>query len=93
MKFLIYRNPKSAMQSGKKNSKKWLMILVEENNSRSLSSPLSWVSSSDTSTQLKFNFASKDQAIEFAKQRGFEYQIIEEQNPLILPKSYANNFL
>ena len=40
-----------------------------------------------------FKFYSKDQAIEFAKQRGFEYQIIEEQNPLILPKSYANNFL
>jgi hypothetical protein len=93
MKFLIYRNPKSAMQSGKKNTKKWLMTLLEENNSRSISSPLSWVGSNDTKTQLQFNFSSKDQAEEFAKSQGYEYEIRDSFNPIIKPKSYANNFL
>ena len=93
MKFLIYRQAKSAMQSGKKNSKKWLMSFVEESNSRSISSPLSWVGSNDTKTQLQFNFSSKDQAEEFAKSQGYEYEIRDSFNPIIKPKSYANNFL
>ena len=93
MKFLIYRNPKSAVQSGKKNTKKWLMTLLEENNSRSISSPLSWVGSDDTKTQLQFNFSTKDQAIEYAKSQGFEYEIRDSFDQVIKPRSYANNFL
>jgi hypothetical protein len=93
MKFLIYRQSKSAMQSGKKNTKKWLMTLLEENNSRSISSPLSWVGSNDTKTQLQFNFSTKDQAEEFAKSQGYEYEILDNFDPIIKPKSYANNFL
>ena len=93
MKFLIYRNPKSAMQSGKKNTKKWLMTLLEENNSRSISSPLSWVGSDDTNTQLQFNFSTKDQAIEFAKSKAYEFEVLDSHDPIIKPKSYANNFL
>ncbi len=93
MKFLIYRQSKSAMQSGKKNAKKWLMTLVEESNSRSISAPLSWVASSDTSSQLKFSFSSKEQAIEFANSKAYEFEVLDSHEPIIKPKSYANNFL
>ena len=93
MKFLIYRQSKSAMQSGKKNAKKWLMTLVEESNSRSISAPLSWVASDDTNTQLQFNFSTKEQAIEYAESQGFEYEIRDSFDQVIKPKSYANNFL
>ena len=93
MKFLIYRQSKSAMQSGKKNAKKWLMTLVEESNSRSISAPLSWVASSDTSSQLKFSFSSKEQAIEFANSKAYEFEVLNSHEPIIKPKSYANNFL
>ena len=93
MKFLIYRQSKSAMQSGKKNTKKWLMTLVEENNTRSISAPLSWVASSDTSSQLKFSFSNKERAIEFAKSKAYEFEVLDSHDPIIKPKSYANNFL
>jgi hypothetical protein len=93
MKFLIYRQSKSAMQSGKKNAKKWLMTLVEESNSRSISAPLSWVASSDTSSQLKFSFSSKEQAIEFANSKAYEFEVLDSHEQIIKPKSYANNFL
>jgi hypothetical protein len=93
MKFLIYRQIKSTTQSGKKNAKKWLMTLVEENNSRSISAPLSWVASSDTSSQLQFSFSTKEQAIEFANSKAYQFEILDTHDPIIKPKSYANNFL
>jgi len=93
MKFLIYRQSKSAMQSGKKNSKKWLMTLVEENNTRSISAPLSWVASNDPATQLKFSFSTKEQAIEFANSKAYEFEVLDSHDSIIKPKSYANNFL
>lgn len=80
------------MQSGKKNTKKWLMLPLEESKTRSISNITGWVSSNDTSTQLKFEFASKEDAINFAKDRGFEYEVEEPQNSTIKKKSYAENF-
>jgi hypothetical protein len=92
MKVKIFKPTKSAMQSGKKNTKKWLMLPLEESKTRSISNITGWVSSNDTSTQLKFEFASKEDAINFAKDRGFEYEVEEPQNSTIKKKSYAENF-
>lgn len=92
MKFRIFRPSKSAMQSGKKNTKKWLMLPIEEKNIRSVNPLTGWVSASDTSSQFRFEFATKDEAIEFAKSRNFKYEIEEEHLPTITPKSYSANF-
>jgi hypothetical protein len=93
MKFIISQTPKSAMQSGKKNSKKWIMTIVEEDNSRSINELMGWTSSNTTKTQLKFTFNTKEQAEEYAKKNNFEYQIIENKKTKIIAKSYASNFL
>ena len=92
MKARIYRQTKSAMQSGKQNAKKWLLVVVEENNSRSINPLMGWVSSSNTQTQLKFEFQTQEDAIKFAHQQNFDYEVIEPQNSTIKPKSYAANF-
>jgi len=80
------------MQSGMQNVKKWLLIPVEENNSRSISSLMNWISSDNTKTQLRFEFKNKEDAIEFAKSQNFEYQIQQPKRKLIKQKSYAQNF-
>ena len=61
----IYIPSKSAMQSGKGKSNKWLL---EFNKSKTENDHLmNWVSSNDTQSQVKLFFSSKDEAIAYAK--------------------------
>jgi hypothetical protein len=46
----------------------------------------------DTSQQLKLQFMSKDEAIEYANKNGLEFEVIEQKQRVIKPKSYAANF-
>lgn len=92
MKVKIYQPSKSAMQSGKKNVKKWLVEPIAEKNTKSLNPLMGWVSGNDTQAQLKFKFPSKEEAIAFAKSQNFEYEIFEPKTSSIKKKSYAQNF-
>lgn len=92
MKVRIYKPAKSAMQSGKKNTKKWLVVPIEESNIRSVSTITGWISASDTISQLHFEFSSKEEAIKFAEARDFKYEIDEPETSTIKKKSYAANF-
>ena len=92
MKFKIYQPTKSAMQSGRRNSKKWLMEVVDENGVRSLNPLMGWVSASDTSSQLKFEFVSKEEAVKFAKSKNFQFEVEEPKVAVLKKKSYAANF-
>ncbi len=91
-KFRIFRQTKSALQSGKKNAKKWLLSAIDDKNARSIDPIMGWVSSSNTKTQLRFEFSSKEAAIAFAQKSGFDFVIEEPCNPSIKTKSYAENF-
>lgn len=92
MKVRIYSPTKSAMQSGKKNAKKWLIKPIEEEKIRSFDPLMGWVSAQDTSSQIGFEFSSKEEAIEFAKKKNFEFVVEEPKKSTIKPKSYAENF-
>lgn len=92
MKFRIFQPAKSAMQSGKKNTKKWLMLPIEDRAIRSVNSLTGWISAEDTSSQFRFEFATKEAAIEFAKEKSFAFEVEEPQLSRIKPKSYASNF-
>lgn len=93
MKFIIYQPSKSAMQSGKKNTKVWLMTPKEEINHRSINSDMGWISSNNTTSQLKFTFKTKEEAIAYANKMNYQFEIIASHSSTIKPKSYANNFL
>ena len=92
MKFRIYQPTKSAMQSGRKNVKKWLMKPIEESGARSVNPLMGWISASNTASQLQFEFLSKEEAIKFAKSRNFSYEISEPKSAALKKKSYAENF-
>ncbi len=92
MKVKISRQTKSAMQSGKRNAKKWLVLPIEETNIRSINPVTGWVSVSDTSSQFRFEFLSKEEAIKFAKNSNFEFEVEEPKVASIKQKSYAANF-
>jgi len=86
----IYKPSKTAMQSGTKKYDKWIIEFVTE---KPGTNPLmGWESSTDTYTELKLEFNSKDLAIEYAKKNKIDYELIESNTRKINKKSYADNF-
>ena len=91
MQVTIYQPAKSAMQSGRGNSKKWLME-YEQTVRRFVDPLMGWTSSDDTRQQLKLWFETKEEAIEYAQAKGLVYTIDETRERKIKPKAYADNF-
>ena len=54
---------------------------------------MGWESSSDTYSELKLEFSSKEHAENYAKKKKIDYEIIEPKKRRIIKKSYAENFL
>ena len=79
------------MQSGNGKTDKW--ILEYETKDPSNNPLMGWESSSDTYTELKLEFSSKELAINYAKKKKIDFEIIEPKKRKILRKSYADNFL
>ena len=73
MKVKIYKPVKSATQSGKKNTKSWILEYLEEDKTRSIDNLTGWTSSNNTQTQIKLNFFDKEEAINYAKKNNFQY--------------------
>ncbi len=92
MKVKIFRPTKSSMQSGKRNLKKWLVEPIEKEDIRSINPLMGWVSASSTLSQFRFEFSNKEEAINFAKERNFEFEIHDPKISSIKPKSYSANF-
>ena len=87
----IYKPSKTAMQSGIKKFDKWVIEFFTDDPGKN---PLmGWESSSDTYSELKLEFSSKDLALEYAKKNKIDFEIIEPKNRKIIKKSYADNFI
>ena len=54
---------------------------------------MGWVSSKDTMSEVKLEFSTKEQAINFAKKNNIDYYIVEPQKTKLIKKSYSDNFL
>jgi len=87
----IYRPAKTAMQSGLAKTGKWL--LEYEPATRREPDPLmGWASAGDTLNEVRLRFATLEEAVAFAKKHELDYVVIEPQERVIKPKSYADNF-
>ncbi len=87
----IYKPSKTAMQSGFKKFDKWILEFITEDPGRN---PLmGWESSSDTYSELKLEFKSKDLAIEYATKNGLNFEVVESKKRKIIKKSYSDNFI
>ena len=90
-KVKIYKPAKTAMQSGKRNTKKWLLEFDTLDNQ--VNPLMGWESSIDTMSEVKLEFSSKEEAINYAKKNNMDYYIVEPEKSEIVKKSYAENFL
>ena len=79
------------MQSGLGKTYKW--VLEFETKDPSKNPLMGWESSSDTLTELKLEFSSKELAINYAKKMKIIFEIIEPKKRKTVKKSYADNFL
>ena len=87
----IYIPNKNPMQSGLGKTDKW--ILEFETKDPTKNPLMGWESSSDTLTELKLGFSSKELAMNYAKKNNLDFEIIEPKKRKIVKKSYADNFL
>ena len=86
----IYKPSKTAMQSGIKKFDKWIIEFIAEK--PGINPLMGWESSTDTSSELKLEFSSKELAIEYAKKNKINFELIEPKIRKIIKKSYADNF-
>ena len=81
---------KTSMQSGYGKTNKWI---IEFNTKNTGVNPLmGWESSTDTMSEVKLEFTSKELAINYAKKNKIDFEIIEPQKRKLSKKSYADNF-
>ena len=87
----IYIPNKNPMQSGLGKTNKWLLEFETKDPTKN---PLmGWESSSDTLGELKLEFSSKENAINYAKKKKIDFEIIEPKKRKTIKKSYSDNFL
>jgi len=79
------------MQSGTRNTKNWLLEFDTLNTG--INPLMGWESSKDTMSEVKLEFSTKEQAINYAKKNDIDYYVIEPQKRKIIKKSYSDNFL
>ena len=78
------------MQSGLGKNNKWI---IEFNTKNTGTDPLmGWESSTDTLSELKLEFPTKELAIEYANKNKINFEVVEPQKRKIIKKAYADNF-
>jgi hypothetical protein len=87
----IYQPAKTAMQSGRGNTQKWIIDFAPAEAKRT-DALMGWVSSGDMRGQVRLQFDTKEQAVDFAKRNGLSYQLREPKPHRPRPKNYADNF-
>ncbi|MEL6299946.1 MAG: ETC complex I subunit [Pseudomonadota bacterium] len=87
----IYQPSKSAMQSGLGNTDEWVLEYAPAA-PRSVDPLMGYTSSTDTNSQVKLTFATRDAAIAYAESNGIPFTLIEPTKRRHVRKSYADNF-
>ena len=73
-----------------KRQDKWIIEFISEK--PGINPLMGWESSTDTNSELKLEFSSKELAVEYAKKNKINFEIIEPKIRKIVKKSYADNF-
>ena len=89
----IYRPAKSAMSSGQAKTRDWVLEHAADT-AREVDPLMGWTSSSDTQTQVRMRFETKEAAIEYAEAHGID-AVVQEPKPRkqnVRARGYGENF-
>lgn len=93
MRARIYQPARTAMSSGTAKTKHWVLEYAPAN-AREVDPLMGWTSSSDTQSQVRLTFASKEAALEYAEENGIDALVMEpkRRKANIRPRGYGENF-
>lgn len=93
MRARIYQPARTAMSSGTAKTNKWVLEFAQET-AREVDPLMGWTSSSDTQSQVKLQFATKEAALEYAQENGIDAQVQDphRRKPNIRAGGYGENF-
>ncbi|MBN8828296.1 MAG: ETC complex I subunit [Sphingobacteriia bacterium] len=91
MQATIFKPTKTAMQSGLRNTKKWL-VKFEHDGSRYVDSLMGWTGSKDMLQETTLTFPSKEAAENYVKKYYPDYEISYPHESKKVKKNYADNF-
>ena len=87
----IYKPSKTSMQSGYRKTKNW--ILQFDTLDTKINPLMGWESSVDTMSEIKLEFSTKEQAINYAEKNNIDYYVLEPKKRKLIIKSYSDNFI
>jgi NADH dehydrogenase len=93
MRARIYQPARNAMQSGTAKTKGWVLEFAQSS-AREVDPLMGWTSSTDTVTQVKLRFETREDAEDYARANGLEFEVLVPQSrkPNIRPMGYGENF-
>ena len=91
MKAKIFKPAKTAMQSGRAKYNKWVLKFSDKKNQLK-DTMMGWNGGSSTISQIELKFSSKEEAVNYAKKNGIDYEVLETRERKVINKSYADNF-
>ena len=89
----IYRPAKSAMSSGTAKTRQWVLEFSQATG-REIDPLMGWTSSSDTQSQVRLRFATKEAALAYAEANGIEASVTEPKTRRtnLRARGYGENF-
>ena len=89
----IYQPARTAMSSGTAKTKHWVLEHVSAS-AREVDPLMGWTSGTDTQAQVKLTFATKEEALAYAEEKGIEAVVQEphKRKANIRAGGYGENF-
>jgi hypothetical protein len=87
----IYQPAKTAMQSGKRGTHRWVLAFDKP----APSTPdalMGWNTQADTITQVRLTFPTAEEAVAYANAKRIPFTLLAPQSSAVPPKAYAENF-
>lgn len=93
MRARIYQPARTAMSSGTAKTHKWVLEFAPAA-AREVDPLMGWTSSADTQSQVRLQFATKQDAVNYASEHGIDAQVQEpnRRKPNIRLGGYGENF-
>jgi hypothetical protein len=87
----IYRPARTAMSSGQAKTQRWVLE-YEPERAKSIEPLMGYTSSDDMRSQIRLEFDTKDEAVDYAKRAGISYRVSEPKERLRPAIAYSDNF-
>ncbi|CAN0653274.1 ETC complex I subunit [Nitratireductor aquimarinus] len=87
----IFSPAKTAMQSGKAKTGRWVLEF-DPAVPRKIDPLMGYTSSSDMKSQVRLTFESREEAVAYAERNGIPFRVEEPHQPKRRQVSYSDNF-